>query len=97
MYTGTPTPPTNLRSVVDVYHNYFSTVRFIWDAPNDNSRVNYYEYQVENETNSLMYNTSNTTAILSEIFYNKNITFLVFSLNCIGKSSPLIQMIHIGK
>ena len=82
---------------MDVYHAYSSTILFTWDAPNDNSRVDYYQYEVENGTNSLTYNTSNTTAILSEIYYNKNFTFSVFSLNCIGKSSPLIQVIHVGK
>ena len=94
---GMPASPTNLRSVVDVYRDYFSTVLFTWDAPNDNSRVDYYQYEVENGTNSLTYNTSNTTAILSEIHYNKNVTFSVFSLNCIGTSSPLSQIIHVGK
>ena len=96
-HAGIPTAPTNLQSVVDVYHAYSSTVLFTWDAPSDNSRVDYYQYEVENGTNSLMYNTSNTTAIISEIHYNKNVTFSVFSLNCIGTSSPLIQVIHVGK
>ena len=82
---------------MDVYHAYSSTVLFTWDAPNDNSRVDYYQYEVENGTNSLAYNTSNTTAILPEIDYNKNITFSVFSLNCIGTSPPLIQVILVGE
>ena len=82
---------------MDVYHDYSSTVLFTWNAPNDNSRVDYYQYEVENGTNSLTYNTSNTSAILTEIDYNKNVTFSVFSLNCIGKSSPLIQVLHVGK
>ena len=67
-YTGMPASPTNLQSVVDVYRDYFSTVIFTWDAPNDNSRIDYYQYEVENGTNSLTYNTSNTTAILSGIY-----------------------------
>ena len=97
-HAGIPTAPINLQSIVDVYRAHSSTVLFTWDAPNDNSRVDYYQYEVENGTNSLTYNTSNTTtAILTEIDYNKNVTFSVFSLNCIGKSSPLIQVIHVGK
>jgi hypothetical protein len=96
-YAGIPTSPTDLQSVMNGYHEYFTTVLFTWDAPNDNSRVDYYQYEVENGTNSLTYNTSNTTALLSEIHYNKTITFSVFSLNCIGKSSPVIQIIRIGE
>ena len=96
-HTGIPTAPTSLQSIVDVYHAYYSTVLFTWGAPNDNSRIDYYQYEIENGTNSLVYNTSNTTAILPEIDYNKNATFSVFSLNCIGKSSPLIQVLRVGK
>ena len=81
---------------MDVYHAYSSTVLFTWDAPNDNSRVDY-QYEVENGTNSLTYNTSNTTAILPEIDYNKNVTLSVFSLNCIGKSSPVTLTIRVGE
>ena len=97
-YAGIPTSPTNLRSVI-IHHDYFSTVLFTWDAPNDNSRVDYYQYtyQVENGTDSFAYNTSNSTATLSEIFYNQNTTFSVFSLNCISDSAPLSQTIYIGR
>lgn len=80
-----------------VHHEYFSTILFTWDAPDDNSRVDYYQYRVENGTNNLVYNTSNTTAVLSEIVYNDNVTFSVVSLNCIGESDPLSQVIHIGR
>ena len=83
---------------MDEYHEHISTVYFTWDAPNDGSRVDYYQYQLIDGTSGITaYNTSNTTATVSGIPYNNNVTFLLLSLNCVGVSSPIIETIHIGR
>ena len=97
IYIGTPLSPLNLQFVVDEYYDHTSTVHFTWDAPDDDSQVDYYQYQLINETGVTAYNTSNTTATISGIAYNNNVTFLLLSFNCVGVSSPLIETIHIGK
>ena len=91
---GIPTSPLNVQSVVDEYHNNFSNVLFSWDAPEDNSCVDYHQYQVVNGTSI---NTSNTSAIISGVPYNKNITFLVLAGNCIGQSATVLETINVGR
>ena len=92
-----PSSPLNLQFVVDEYHDHLATVYFTWDPPNDGSRVDYYQYQLIDGTSVTYYNTSNTTATISGIPYNKNVTFLLLSFNCLGISSPLVEIIHIGR
>ena len=82
---------------MDEYHDHISTIHFTRDAPNDDSRVDYYQYQLIDGTSVTSYNTSNTIATISEIAYNNNITFLLLSLNCVGVSSPLAETIQIGR
>ena len=94
--TGTPTSPLNLQSVVDEYHDHFSTVLFTWDAPNDDSRVDYYDYRVVNETSTVAYNTSNTSVLIFGLVYNKKVTFSVLAGNCIGESAPQMKIVDIG-
>ena len=86
--------PLNVQSGVDEYHNNFSRVFFSWDAPEDNSRVDYYQYQVVNGTSI---NTSNTSAIISGVPYNENITFWVLAGNCIGQSATALETINVGR
>lgn len=96
--TGTPMPPLHLESVIETYHNHFSTVLFTWDAPDDSSRVDYYQYQIPSESNMIsIYNTSNNSALVSEIAYNKNVTFLVLAGNCIGKSTMQMKTVYISR
>ena len=96
-YVGTPSPPVNLQFIVDEYYDHFSTVRLGWDAPNDDSRVDCYQYQLINGTSITIYNTSYTSVTIPGVVYNKNITFLLHSRNCVGTSSPVIETIHIGR
>ena len=91
---GTPMSPLNLQSVVNEYHDHSSSVLFTWDAPIINSRVDYYQYQVVNETSS---NTSNTSVIISGVPYNKNVTFSVLAGNCVGESATVMETINIGR
>ena len=95
---GTPSSPLNLQFIVDEYYDHVSRGHFTWDAPNDDSRVDYYQYQLfMNGTSVTTCNTSNTTATISGIAYNSNFTFLLLSQNCVGMSSPLFETIHIGE
>ena len=91
---GIPMSPLNVQSVVDEYHNNFSSILFSWDAPEDNSRVDYYQYEVVNGTSI---NTSNTSAIISGVPYNENVTFLVLAGNCIGQSTTVLETINVGR
>lgn len=94
---GIPMYPLNVQSVVDEYHDYSSTVLFTWNGPQENSRVDYYQYQVINGTEVIdASNTSNTSAILSRIPYNENITFSILARNCIGESATVMETINIG-
>ena len=95
--TGRSTSPLNLRNAVEEYHSHFSSVLFAWDSPNDNSLVDYYQYQLIKESDTFTYNTTNTSAVLQEIPYNKNVTFSVTAVNCVGSSVPLRQTITIGR
>ena len=98
LHAGTPMSPLNLKSVVETYHNHFSTVLFTWDAPDDSSRVDYYQYQVLNKSNMIdVYNTSNNSALIPGIVYNKNVTFLVLAGNCIGQSTIQMKTVNIGR
>ena len=82
---------------MEEYHNHFSTVLFTWDAPNDNSRIDYYHYQLTNETTVVLYNTTNTSVAISEIPYNRNVTFSLFAVNCVGRSAALSEVVTVGK
>ena len=98
LHVGTPMPPLNLKSVVETYHNHFSTVLFTWDAPDASLRVDYYQYQILSESNMIsVYNTSNNSALIPEIVYNKNVTFLVLAGNCIGQSTTQMKTVNISR
>lgn len=95
--SGVPTAPLNLQIAVNKFHNHFSTVIFTWDAPNDNSLVDNYQYQLTSETGVIASsNTSNTSATVSGIPYNKNLTFLVHAINCIGNGYSSEGPVYIG-
>ena len=95
--TGTTGPPQNLRNVVEEYHCHYSTVLFTWDAPNSNSRIDYYQFQLINETSLVVYNTSNTSVAILGIPYNRNVMFSLFAVNCIGSSASLRETVNVGK
>lgn len=86
-----------MQLIVKEYHNRFSTVLFTWDAPNDASRINYYQYQLANETTVITYNTTNTSVAVSRIPYNKNITFSLVAVNCVGSSDEIREVVNVGK
>ena len=90
--------PLNIQSAVNEYHDHSSTVLFTWDAPDDSSRIDYYQYQVINGTGIVDFNyTSNVSVIIPGISYNENVTFSVLAGNCIGESTTLLEIINIGR
>ena len=96
-HVGVSGPPRNLSSAVEEYHSHFSTVLFTWDAPNGNSRIDYYQYQLINGTSVVVYNTSNTSIAVLGIPYNRNVTFSLFAINCVGSSAPSREIVNVGK
>ena len=90
--------PLNIQSVVDEYLDYFSTVLFIWNAPEDNSRIDYYQYYVVYGTTIItVSNTSNTSVTISGVPYNENITFSLLAGNCVGESATVFEIVDIGR
>ena len=107
-YTEAPSPPQELRSRVLEYDNNYSTVtvEVTWNPPGNDSRVEYYVYQVIDSlqlegVNASLYeaNTTNTTVILSGIMYDNNISFILLANNYCeaGNSAPTTLIINIGK
>ena len=93
-----PSQPQELRSRVLEYYSNHSTVEVTWKPPDNDSRVEYYLYQVidslEGVNMSYEANTTNTTVILSDVL---NILFILSANNCEGKSAPAFLVINIGK
>ena len=61
----------------------FSTVEVMWEPPSNDSRVDFYQYQlINNLTKVIVSNTTNTTAVLYGIPYNINMSFVISAHNC---------------
>ena len=70
----------------------------MWEPASDDSRVDFYQYQlINNLTEVRVSNTTNTTAILSGVPYNVNISFAISAYNCERESEQATLLIHIGK
>ena len=75
----------------------------MWEFPDNDSRVDFYHYQLifvdswGQANTSYQANTTNTTVILSGILYNLNISFVLFANNCEGKSAPVNLALYTGK
>ena len=86
-----PLSPQNLSSRILEYHTNSSTVEVMWKPPSNDSRVDFYQYQlIDNLTEVIVSNTTNTTAVLSGIPYNVNMSFVIsaYTVTC-KRSSPL--------
>ena len=98
MSSDEPSPPLNLRSRILEYYTNSSTVEVMWEPPSNDSRVDFYQYQlINNLTEVIVSNTANTTAVLSGIPYNVNMSFVISAYNCVGASQPASLVINIGK
>ena len=69
----------------------------MWEPPSNDSCVDFYQYQlIDNLTEVIVSNTTNTTAVLSGIPYNVNLSFVISAHNCVGASQPATLSININ-
>ena len=94
-----PSPPQNLSIGSVEHHSNYSTVVVMWEPASNDSRVDFYQYQLINSlTEVRVSNTTNTTAILSGVPYNVNILFVISAYNCERASEQSTLIINsIGK
>ena len=72
------------------------TVEVMWEPPSNDSRVDFYQYQlIDNLIEEIVSNTTNTTAVLSGIPYNVNMSFVISAHNCVGASQQVVLIINI--
>ena len=95
-----PSPQTIRSRIVESYTNY-STVEVTWEPLGNDSRVDFYHYFVivdSEDTSYSLYDvkTTNTTAILSILPYDVNITFFLSASNSCGGNSTVVYEV-IGK
>lgn len=67
----------------------YSTVEVTWQPLDNNSRVDFYHYQIIADmegTTHILYdvNTTNTSTILYDLLRDSNISFVLFANNCEG-------------
>ena len=69
----------------------------MWEPPSKDSCVDFYQYQlINNLTEVIVSNTTNTTAVLSGIPYNVNMSFVISAHNCVGASQQATLSININ-
>ena len=91
-----PSPLHNISIQSVQHHSNYSTVVVMWEPASNDSRVDFYQYQLINSlTEVRVSNTTNTTAILSCVPYNVNISFVISAYNCerAGEQSTLLIII----
>ena len=75
-----------------------STIEVMWEPPSNDSCVDFYQYQlIDNLTEVIVSNTTNTTAVLSGIPYNVNMSFVISAHNCDRPGQQATIVINIGK
>ena len=80
-----------------VLHKLYCTAEVTWKQPSNDSRVDFYQYQlIDNLTEVIVSNTTNTIAVLSGIPYNVNMSFVISAHNCVGASQQVVLSINIG-
>ena len=90
--------PQNLTIVRKEHSTNFSTVTFQWDSSAGDEQINIDYYKIEMIwLNITVTNTSNTSASISGVPYNENITIMITAHNCIGASPKNILNFVIGK
>ena len=106
MHAGAPKSPANISNTLQDYQSDCSTVEITWNPPlNHDPQVDYYHYEVigsrrlnESQVHMMTVdNTSSTSATLEDIPYNRDLTFSLSAVNCVGTSSPITYHINIGK
>lgn len=86
-----PSSPTHLTILDEEYYANFSSIVLLWNTT-DGMWVDYFNLLVEVEgvpVTKHYYRRNETMAIISNLPYNVNITFLLTAHNCIGESIPV--------
>lgn len=101
--TGPPSSPQALMSRVLESNTNYSIVEVTWEPPDNNSKVDFYHYQVVVDLEGTSYTlyesdvkTTNTTVVLSILPNNVNITFFLSTTDSCGrKSIPVALFMNI--
>ena len=99
MLADKPSPPQNLRSEIVERHTNYTTVNVTWAPKLNESKVDFYCYQLIDNLTHLPMLTSNTshTAVELSIPYDVNMSFVISAHNCAGRSSQIAVFIDVGK
>ena len=101
IHTGAPESPANINSTIQDYQSNFAMMEITWNPPlNHDPQIDYFHYEIIDTSNEPLVmdgNTSNTSAIFKDIPYNNDLTFSLYTVNCVGRSSPITYHISIGK
>ena len=99
MSADEPSPPQDLRIRSVEHHSNYTTIVVMWEpaSRSNDSRVDFYQYQLINSlTEVRVSNTTNTTAILSGVPYNVNISFVISAYNCERESKQATLLVSIA-
>ena len=97
-FVGVPHAPQNLIIIKKELSTNFSTITFLWDSGAHNEQIDYYNIEMIWLSKTIdSFNTSNTSASISEVPYNENITVTLTAHNCIGASPQNVLNFVIGK
>ena len=93
-YPEIPSSPTYFHVVDKEYYTNFSLVVLLWNTTNDLTRIRVDYFKLQAEVDGVLateynYTKDVTMAIISDLPYNANITFLLTAHNCIGESVPV--------
>lgn len=91
-----PFPPQELKSEIVEHHTNYSTVNVTWASKLNESRVDFYHYQLLDNFTHFVANTSRTAVELS-IPHDVNISFVISAHNCVGMSPQIALIINLGK
>ena len=87
--------------MVQEYQSISSTVEISWNPPLiHDPQVDYYHYELMGRSHELLVvdgNTSNTSAILEDIPYNRDLIFSLSAVNCVRSSPITYYHINVGK
>ena len=95
--TDEPSSPKKIAYRIVTYEANSSTVEVTWEPPSNDSRVDFYQYQlIDNLTEVIVSNTTNTTAVLSGIPYNVNSSVIISAYAVICKRSSSLEILVIN-
>ena len=96
--TDVPSPPQVLDITAVAYHGNHSTISVTWMK--NESYIDYYHYQLSYHSaahlNMSVSDTTNTSALITDVPTDENLTLSLTAHNCAGKSSTVIANVNIS-